>query len=155
MIVDFIGCFIIEQVCKRLFANLEPKPMVTRGRERRKRRRAEEEKRLRESSGVDRTLSVVCGTIIVVDIDPSVSVLQITYCNVVLYSVIIDTTLLDESCTVDLISRRSVGENWGSCRAVPRLASGPVRRNAHCWSACLACLRACSVQTKDKEGRPE
>ena len=43
MIVDFIGCFVIEKVCKRLFANLEPKPMVTRGRERREKRRAEEE----------------------------------------------------------------------------------------------------------------
>ncbi|KAI0748843.1 endoplasmic reticulum Ca-transporting P-type ATPase [Fomes fomentarius] len=43
MVVDFVGCYVIEQVCKRLFANLEPKPMVTRGRERRERRRAEEE----------------------------------------------------------------------------------------------------------------
>ncbi|TBU28136.1 endoplasmic reticulum Ca-transporting P-type ATPase [Dichomitus squalens] len=45
MIVDFIGCYVIEQVCKRLFANLEPKPMVTRGRERREKRRAEEERK--------------------------------------------------------------------------------------------------------------
>ncbi|RDX42013.1 endoplasmic reticulum Ca-transporting P-type ATPase [Lentinus brumalis] len=42
MIIDFAGCYVIEQVCKRLFANLEPKPMVTRGRERREKRRAEE-----------------------------------------------------------------------------------------------------------------
>ena len=45
MIVDFIGCFLIEQVCKRLFANLEPKPMITRGRERREKRRAEQEQK--------------------------------------------------------------------------------------------------------------
>ncbi len=43
MVVDFVGCYVIEQVCKRLFANLEPKAMVTRGRERREKRRAEEE----------------------------------------------------------------------------------------------------------------
>jgi cation-transporting ATPase 13A1 len=43
MIVDFIGCWIIEVVCKHIFADLEPKAMVTRGRDRRERRRAEEE----------------------------------------------------------------------------------------------------------------
>ncbi|KAH9173807.1 endoplasmic reticulum Ca-transporting P-type ATPase [Lactarius sanguifluus] len=43
MIIDFIGCWVIEQVCKYLFADLEPKPLVTRGRERRERRRAAEE----------------------------------------------------------------------------------------------------------------
>ena len=42
MIIDFAGCWIIEKVCKALFANLEPRPMVTRGRERREKRRAEE-----------------------------------------------------------------------------------------------------------------
>lgn len=42
MVIDFAGCWIIEKVCKALFANLEPKPMVTRGRERREKRRAEE-----------------------------------------------------------------------------------------------------------------
>jgi manganese-transporting P-type ATPase len=42
MIIDFIGCWAIEKVCKYLFADLEPKPIVTRGRERRERRRAEE-----------------------------------------------------------------------------------------------------------------
>ena len=42
MVVDFVGCYIIEKTCKRLFATLEPKPMITRGRERRERRRAEE-----------------------------------------------------------------------------------------------------------------
>lgn len=46
MAIDFVGCWIIEKVCKALFADLEPKPMVTRGRERReKRRTAELEKR--------------------------------------------------------------------------------------------------------------
>ncbi|KAH9975290.1 ATPase [Lactifluus volemus] len=42
MIIDFIGCWAIEKVCKYLFADLEPKSIVTRGRERRERRRAEE-----------------------------------------------------------------------------------------------------------------
>ena len=42
MIVDFAGCWVIEVVCKWLFADLEPKAMITRGRERREaRRRAE------------------------------------------------------------------------------------------------------------------
>jgi cation-transporting ATPase 13A1 len=43
MIIDFIGCWVIETVCKYLFADLEPKSLVTRGRERRERRRAREE----------------------------------------------------------------------------------------------------------------
>ena len=42
MIIDLAGCWVIEVVCKYLFADLEPKPMVTRGRERREKRRAEE-----------------------------------------------------------------------------------------------------------------
>ncbi|KAF7368991.1 Cation-transporting ATPase [Mycena venus] len=44
MIIDFAGCWVIEKVCKHLFADLEPKPMVTRGRERREMRRAEQER---------------------------------------------------------------------------------------------------------------
>jgi manganese-transporting P-type ATPase len=43
MIIDFAGCYIIEQVCKALFADLEPKELVTRGKERREKRRALEE----------------------------------------------------------------------------------------------------------------
>jgi len=43
MIIDFIGCWVIENVCKYLFADLEPKSIITRGRERRERRRAREE----------------------------------------------------------------------------------------------------------------
>ncbi len=43
MVIDFIGCWAIESVCKYLFAELEPKSIVTRGRERRERRRAAEE----------------------------------------------------------------------------------------------------------------
>lgn len=39
MIVDFAGCWVIEIVCKWLFADLEPKAMITRGRERREARR--------------------------------------------------------------------------------------------------------------------
>ncbi|KAF9524952.1 endoplasmic reticulum Ca-transporting P-type ATPase [Crepidotus variabilis] len=43
MLIDFAGCWLIEVGCKYLFADLEPKPMVTRGRERREKRRALEE----------------------------------------------------------------------------------------------------------------
>jgi len=43
MIVDFMGCWVIEVLCKYLFADLEPKPMVTKGRERREQRRLIEE----------------------------------------------------------------------------------------------------------------
>lgn len=42
MIVDFIGSWIVEVICKYLFADLAPKAIVTRGRERREARRAEE-----------------------------------------------------------------------------------------------------------------
>ncbi|TFK24085.1 endoplasmic reticulum Ca-transporting P-type ATPase [Coprinopsis marcescibilis] len=42
MVIDFIGCWIIEKVCKALFADLAPKPMVTRGHERREKRRIEQ-----------------------------------------------------------------------------------------------------------------
>lgn len=43
MIADFVGCWLVENICKRLFADLEPKEMVTRGRERREQRRQAEE----------------------------------------------------------------------------------------------------------------
>ena len=39
MIIDFAGCWIIEVVCKYLFADLQPKKMITAGRERREQRR--------------------------------------------------------------------------------------------------------------------
>ena len=42
--VDFVGCFVIETGCKFLFADLSPKEFVSRGRERRELRRAEEER---------------------------------------------------------------------------------------------------------------
>ena len=42
MIIDFAGCYVIEKACKFLFADLEPKPLVTRGSERRIARRLEE-----------------------------------------------------------------------------------------------------------------
>ena len=35
MIADFAGCWLIEVTCKKLFAVLEPKEMITRGYERR------------------------------------------------------------------------------------------------------------------------
>ncbi|EIW70519.1 hypothetical protein TREMEDRAFT_43233 [Tremella mesenterica DSM 1558] len=44
MIIDFAGCFVVEKVCKALFADLEPAEIVTRGRERRESRRLLEEK---------------------------------------------------------------------------------------------------------------
>jgi cation-transporting ATPase 13A1 len=43
MIVDFLGCWLVEVLCKYLFADLEPKNMITRGRERRETRRVQEE----------------------------------------------------------------------------------------------------------------
>lgn len=39
MAVDFVGCWIIENVCKYFFADLEPRDMITKGRERREQRR--------------------------------------------------------------------------------------------------------------------
>lgn len=45
MITDFVGCWIIENVCKYLFASLEPRALITKGRERRDRRRLEEAKK--------------------------------------------------------------------------------------------------------------
>lgn len=42
MIADFVGCWVVEKLCKYLFADLEPKALITRGRERREARRAEE-----------------------------------------------------------------------------------------------------------------
>jgi manganese-transporting P-type ATPase len=50
MVIDFAGCWAIEKTCKYFFADLEPKEMITRGRERREARRKleeEEEERLR------------------------------------------------------------------------------------------------------------
>ncbi|KAF7293727.1 Cation-transporting ATPase [Mycena chlorophos] len=45
MVIDFAGCYMIEVVCKYLFADLEPKDIITRGRERREQRRVLEEKK--------------------------------------------------------------------------------------------------------------
>ncbi|KAJ9121558.1 hypothetical protein QFC22_002177 [Naganishia vaughanmartiniae] len=42
MIIDFALCWIVQKVCKDLFANLEAPELVTRGRERREARRAKE-----------------------------------------------------------------------------------------------------------------
>ena len=39
MIIDFAGCWLIEVTCKHFFADLDPKEMITRGRERREQRR--------------------------------------------------------------------------------------------------------------------
>ncbi|KAJ7049439.1 hypothetical protein C8F01DRAFT_1069054 [Mycena amicta] len=48
MVIDFAGCYAIEKTCKYLFAELEPKEMVTRGRERRELRRAQQEAEKKE-----------------------------------------------------------------------------------------------------------
>lgn len=48
MVIDFVGCWILEKACKYFFADLEPKPMVTRGRERREERRRIEEAKAAE-----------------------------------------------------------------------------------------------------------
>ncbi|KIJ48981.1 hypothetical protein M422DRAFT_247353 [Sphaerobolus stellatus SS14] len=48
MLIDFIGCWIVEILCKRLFADLQPKPLITRGLERREKRREAEEFQRRE-----------------------------------------------------------------------------------------------------------
>lgn len=55
MILDFVGCWAIEWVCKFLFADLEPRELVTRGRERREKRRAlqEEQKKIEEAKKVE------------------------------------------------------------------------------------------------------
>ena len=48
MVVDFGGCWLIEVACKYLFADMQPKAMIVRGRERREERRtvqAERERR--------------------------------------------------------------------------------------------------------------
>jgi cation-transporting ATPase 13A1 len=42
MVIDFGLCWIVQKVCKDLFANLEAPELVTRGRERREARRAKE-----------------------------------------------------------------------------------------------------------------
>jgi manganese-transporting P-type ATPase len=43
MVIDFAGCWVIEKTCKYLFAELEPKEIITRGRERREKRRQAQE----------------------------------------------------------------------------------------------------------------
>jgi cation-transporting ATPase 13A1 len=39
MIIDSAGCWLIEVICKHLFADLEPKDMITQGKKRREERR--------------------------------------------------------------------------------------------------------------------
>ncbi|KAJ3512145.1 hypothetical protein NMY22_g15418 [Coprinellus aureogranulatus] len=54
MAIDFVGCWAVEKACKALFADLQPKPMITRGRERREARR-----RLEEAKEQEKAASVV------------------------------------------------------------------------------------------------
>ncbi len=42
MVLDFGGCWLVEVLCKALFADLAPKPIILQGRERREKRRAEQ-----------------------------------------------------------------------------------------------------------------
>jgi manganese-transporting P-type ATPase len=44
MAADFVGCWLVEILCKALFADLVPKKLITKGRERRELRRQEEER---------------------------------------------------------------------------------------------------------------
>ena len=50
MLVDFFGCYVVEKGCKAVFANLEPLELVTRGRERREKRRIEQEREAAEKA---------------------------------------------------------------------------------------------------------
>jgi cation-transporting ATPase 13A1 len=54
MIVDFAGCWIIEVGCKYFFADLQPKSMVTKGRERR-----EERRRLQDADSASQVVEAV------------------------------------------------------------------------------------------------
>ncbi|KAJ3573618.1 hypothetical protein NP233_g2332 [Leucocoprinus birnbaumii] len=55
MVLDFTGCWAIEKVCKYLWADLEPKAMITRGRERREQRRLKEEMEKAAQAVTDKT----------------------------------------------------------------------------------------------------
>lgn len=65
MLADFAGCWLVEVICKHLFADLEPKRLVTRGRERREARRAKEaeEKRIQEEKEVAEKQAAVASAI--------------------------------------------------------------------------------------------
>lgn len=55
MLADFGLCFIMERGCKFLFADLEPAELVTRGRERREKRRMLEEREKEVAGEVKKT----------------------------------------------------------------------------------------------------
>jgi len=50
MILDFVGCGVIEKACKYLWADSEPKAMITRGRERREQRRLKGKEQLAQNA---------------------------------------------------------------------------------------------------------
>jgi len=50
MVLDFVGCGVIEKACKYLWAGSEPKAMITRGRERREQRRLKEKEQLAQNA---------------------------------------------------------------------------------------------------------
>jgi len=52
MLADFAGSWLVEIICKHLLADLEPKRLVTRGRERREARRAREVEKLAEEKRI-------------------------------------------------------------------------------------------------------
>jgi len=50
MVLDFVGCGVIEKACKYLWAGSEPKAMITTGRERREQRRLREKEQLAQNA---------------------------------------------------------------------------------------------------------
>ena len=54
MVIDFAGCYVVERVCKALFAELEPAELVTRGSARREKRRLiqDKERKEKEENGI-------------------------------------------------------------------------------------------------------
>jgi len=58
MVLDLALCYVVEKGCKAVFADLEPRELVTRGRERREKRR-EEEAKLKASAALPELTDVV------------------------------------------------------------------------------------------------
>ncbi|KAG6371009.1 hypothetical protein JVT61DRAFT_10730 [Boletus reticuloceps] len=52
MVVDIAGCWVIEMVCKYMFADLEPKPLIMHGQEQREQRQ-KEQVRMADQAGAE------------------------------------------------------------------------------------------------------
>lgn len=63
MLIDFGGCYVIESACKYLFADLEPREMITRGRERREERRVVQAEQARIEAKAKRAVETALGEI--------------------------------------------------------------------------------------------